>query len=157
MVSPQGRRLAQVLHDQFALQADSATVVRVDSAFARYLRGDDSGDVPVVARTVLLPPYRNYIRSLAAYDPVDEVRRLRVPLLILQGTTDVQISMRDAELLAAAQPRATMVRLVGANHALKHVSSTALDVQMASYKDPSLPLHESVLPAILGWMETRRR
>ena len=148
MVSGMGRRLAQVLHEQFSLQTDSATVTRADSAFARFLRGEPTPDVPPIAQAVTLPMYRTFLRSLAAYDPVEEARRLNRPLLIIQGTTDVQITKRDAELLAAAQPAATVVWLPNVNHVLKTIESTNLEAQLATYRDPSLPLAPDVVPAI---------
>jgi pimeloyl-ACP methyl ester carboxylesterase len=153
MVAGQGRMLADVLHEQFARQADSTTVATIDSAFARFLRGDDPGEVPPFAQPVLVPQYRNFLRSMAAYDPASEARRFDGPLLIVQGTTDVQVTMRDAELLHAAQPRATLVRLEGVNHVLKSIASMDLQAQTETYRDPSLPLAAPVVPAIAGWIE----
>jgi pimeloyl-ACP methyl ester carboxylesterase len=153
MVAGLGRKLVDVLHAQFALQADSTTVATIDSAFARFLRGEDPGEVPPIAQPVIVPQYRNFLRSMAAYDPAGEVRRFGGPLLILQGTTDVQITMADAELLHAAQPASTMVRLEGVNHVLKSIASTDLQAQMETYHDPALPLADSVVPAIADWID----
>jgi pimeloyl-ACP methyl ester carboxylesterase len=153
LVAAQGRRLADVLHEQFARQADSTTVATIDSAFARFLRGDDPGEVPPFAQSVIVPQYRNFLRSMAAYDPQSEAHRFAGPLLILQGTTDVQLTMRDAELLHAAQPRATLVRLEDVNHVLKSIASTDLPAQIETYRDPSMPLAPSVVPAIARWIE----
>jgi uncharacterized protein len=152
MVSAQGRRLADLLHEQFSRQADSATVARIDSAFARFVRGDDPGEVPPIARSVIIPAYRTFMTSFAAYDPPGEARRFAGPLLILQGTTDVQVTMQDAELLHAAQPRATFLRLDGVNHVLKSIESMELQAQVKTYGDPSMPLAASVVPSIARWI-----
>jgi pimeloyl-ACP methyl ester carboxylesterase len=152
MLSPQGRRLAEVLHDQFSLQTDSATVQRIDSAFARYLRGEPTPDVPPIAQPITLPMYRNFMRSMAAYDPPKEASRLTLPLLIIMGTTDIQVSTRDAELLTAAQPRATYVALENVNHVLKIMPSMSLADQRATYNDPTLPLAPTIVPAIADWI-----
>ena len=153
MISAQGRRLADVLHEQFTHQTDSATVTRIDTAFALYLRGDDPGEVPLIARPLFVPAYRNYWRSFAAYDPTVEARRLHAPLLIVQGTTDVQLTARDADLLAQAQPAATLVRLENVNHVLKSIATTDMSSQMKTYQNPSLPLALSVVPAVADWIE----
>ena len=155
MVSAQGRKLVDLLREQFGRQADSATVMQIDSAFARYLRGDDPGPVPPIAAPIMVPANRNFMRSWVAYDPQEEVRRLRVPLLIVQGTTDVQTTMADAKLLAAAQPAATLVVLDGVNHVLKAVPTTDLAPQMASYRDPRTPLAPGVTDAIVRWASSR--
>jgi dipeptidyl aminopeptidase/acylaminoacyl peptidase len=53
-----------------------------------------------------------------AYEPVDAVRRLRVPLLLLHGTKDESVPAEDAQRLArAAYPgTAKLVLLEGAGH-----------------------------------------
>lgn len=152
MVAGLGRPLVAVVHEQFARLADSTTVAEADSAFARFLRGEETGAVPPIAQPLIIPVYRNFLRSLAAYDPPSEARRYAGPLLIVQGTTDVQLTMADAELLLAAQPRATLVRLEGVNHVLKSIESMDLQAQTATYHDPSLPLAPSVVPAIADWI-----
>jgi hypothetical protein len=153
MIAAQGRPFAEVLHDQFAQQVDSATVVAIDSAFARFLRGDDTGEVPAIAQSVMIPVYRNFMNSFAAYDPPAEARRFAGRLLIVQGTTDVQVVMRDAELIHAAQPAATLLRLEGVNHVLKSIESMDLQDQLKTYRDPALPLAAPLVPAIARWIE----
>jgi hypothetical protein len=113
--------------------------------------------VPAIARPVLVPIYRNFLRSLAAYDPPGEAHRFSGRLLILQGTTDVQVTLQDAELLQAAQPRATLLRLEGVNHVLKSIETMDLQAQMKTYRDPAMPLAASVVPAIAGWIGTLPR
>lgn len=43
------------------------------------------------------------------------------------------------------------------NHVLKAIASTELSDQMPTYRNPSLPLADSVVPAIAGWIEARFR
>lgn len=157
MVSGQGRKLADVLHDQFARQTDSASLVRIDTGFAQFLRGETPRDVPPIGQVVMLPGARKFLQSLAAYDPIAEVARLRLPLLILQGRTDLQVLVKDAELLHAAQPRATLTLLPDVNHVLKTMSSTLMAEQQPSYHDPSLPLAPSIIPAIVTWIQANVR
>jgi fermentation-respiration switch protein FrsA (DUF1100 family) len=73
------------------------------------------------------------------YDPAREIARLKMPVLIQQGTTDIQVSVGDAELLAKANPAAKLVLIEGMNHVLKEVPAER-EKQLASYSDPSLPL-----------------
>lgn len=153
MVSPQGRKLRDLVREQFARVTDSATVARIDTAFSRLLRGEDPGEVPPIARSFLAPATANFLRSFAAYDPPAEVRRFPGQLLIVQGATDIQTTMEDARMLAAAQPRATLVELPGVNHVLKEVESTDPQQQLASYRDPHMPLAASVATTIVQWIK----
>ena len=157
MVAPQGRPLADVLHEQLARQLDSASVRQFDAAFARYLRGEEPGPYPPATAPLLAPPLRRYMQSMAAYDPGAEARRYAGPLLVLQGTTDIQVSMADAEAIHAAQPKAMLVRLDGVNHVLKSVASLDPQVQTATYRNPALPLAPVVVETISGWIHKRER
>ena len=70
---------------------------------------------------VFQPSLQPYWISEFRYDPAQEIASLKMPLLILQGTTDIQASVRDAELLAKANPEAKLVVIEGMNHVLKSV------------------------------------
>jgi len=155
MVAGTGRKLADVLHDQFALQADSATVTRIDTAFARYLQGESApAGLPQAAQMLMLPMNRTFVKSLADYDPIATVGRLKPPLLIVQGRTDLQVLVEDAELLHKAQPRATLALLPDVNHVLKSVSTTVPAEQQKSYHDPTIPIAASVVSTIARWIAT---
>jgi len=156
MVSAQGRKFGDLVREQFARQTDSATAVLIDTAFARLLRGEDPGEVPPIARPLIIPAAANFLRSFVAYDPPAEVRRFPGPLLILQGQTDIQTTMDDARLLADAQPRATFVPLEGVNHVLKRIDSTVPRDQGATYQDPHMPLAPSVAATIVRWIVALR-
>jgi hypothetical protein len=114
MLSGTGRPLREVLHDQFATTVDSATAVRADTAFVRFLRGEDVSDAPEIARPVLVPGYHRLFVSMAAYDPEREIANARLPVLIVQGGMDLQVTARDAErgMDRIALDRGTASRLV---------------------------------------------
>jgi fermentation-respiration switch protein FrsA (DUF1100 family) len=88
-----------------------------------------------------------YVVSWFRYDPAREIARLNMPVLILQGTTDIQVSVADAKLLAKANPAAKLVVIEGMNHVLKEVPA-ARDKQLAPYGDPSPPLARGLVSEI---------
>ncbi len=155
MASGLGRSLGEALHDQFALQMDSATLLRADTAFARFLRDadDSSADVPQLARMVLQPVYRNFLRSMAAYDPTAELARLKLPLAFVQAAFDLQATPADAARLRAARPDATVIDLKNANHVLKQISTKDITAQTVTYHDPSLPIVPQLAPALASWLK----
>jgi hypothetical protein len=95
---------------------------------------------------VFRPSVQPYMISWLPIDPAQEVGRLTVPVLIVQGTTDIQVSKADAERLAAGHPRATLDVIDGMNHVLKEVREASQ--QTASYSDPALPLHPRLVESI---------
>ena len=100
------------------------------------------------------PSVQPYLISWFKYDPVrEEVAALEVPVLIVQGTTDLQISVDDAKRLAAANKEAKLRLIDGMNHVLKHATVPA--DQQAAYTDPSLPIKAQALQEITAFLITK--
>jgi fermentation-respiration switch protein FrsA (DUF1100 family) len=83
--------------------------------------------------------------------PTIEIAKLKVPILIVQGTTDIQVATREAELLKAAAPKAELAIIDGMNHVLKKVEADQKK-QLASYSDATLPLHDAFAPLIVAFV-----
>lgn len=152
IMSGVGRPLREVLHEQFAAAVDSLTVRRIDSAFVRYLGGDDVPDAPEIARPVLVPGYRRLMASMAAYDPEKEMAAVKVPALIVQGGMDIQVGMVDAERLRAAKPSADWLPIVSANHVYKAAAARDAAAQLPLYRDRTIPVVSELPEGIAAWM-----
>jgi len=151
-VSGLGRGTGEVLREQLSRQFDSATLVRYDTAMKRYL-ADEPAAVPSGLEMLFVPVNRTYMRSMMAFDPSAAIRAVRQPVLIVQGATDLQASLADAERLHAARPDAKLVVIPEVNHVLKHDTNTTIAAQMATtYKDPTLPIAPAVVAAIADWI-----
>jgi uncharacterized protein len=156
MASGMGRPLRDVLHDQFALQFPAAEVMRLDSAFVKYLAGEDvTGIPPGPLQALFYPLHRNLIRSMAAYDPVAEIRRANKPLLLVHGGMDVQTTQADAQPLRAARPTAAVLDIPNANHVFKAVTSLDLSVQRPTYMNAALPIVPELALGIADWILKR--
>src|SRR3954470_8857701 len=69
MLSGAGRPVSTVLREQLSRQLPPEELVRWDSAFARYLRGENATDVHPGLRSLLLPVNRRFMQSWVKYDP----------------------------------------------------------------------------------------
>jgi uncharacterized protein len=94
-----------------------------------------------------------YLISVFKNDPAKLAAALRAPLLIVSGSTDIQVSDADAKQLAEANPKAKLVTVDGMNHVLKSVKQTHRLLQLPSYSDPSLPLHPELMPALVTFLK----
>lgn len=72
---------------------------------------------------------------------------VNVPALIIQGTTDLQVTVTDAEALKKGNPEAKLVLIDGMNHVLK-VAPQDREGNLATYMNNKIPLHEQLLPTI---------
>ena len=151
-VSGLGRRTSEVLREQLSRQFDSVTLVRYDTAMKHYLLGEQPADVPPQLAMLFVPVNRTFMGSMMAFDPPAAIRAVRQPVLIVQGQTDLQARVVDAERLHAARPDAKLVVIPSANHVLKQVTDTTLPGQLPSYQNPGLPIMPEVVNAIADWI-----
>ncbi|HUW05605.1 MAG TPA: alpha/beta fold hydrolase [Williamwhitmania sp.] len=107
----------------------------------------------------LAPLYRQsvqpYMISWIKYNPTQEIAKLKIPVLIIQGTTDIQVSVEDAKLLSQAKPDAKLLIIDNMNHVMKEATA---DIQqnMATYKNPELPLKSGLVEDIASFIETKK-
>lgn len=156
LVSTAGRTMTAILHEQVGRQVDAATLARFDSAMTRYLAGEDPGEVPPPLLPLFLPVNRRYTQTVAQFDPVAELRATELPVLILQGATDIQVTVADARALERARNDALVVVIPATNHVLKAVTDTTLGGQLPAYRDPTIPVVPRVVDELVSWISILR-
>jgi pimeloyl-ACP methyl ester carboxylesterase len=116
--------------------------------------GKTVDDVPQSLAILYRPSVQPYLISWFQYDPIAEIKKVKVPILIVQGTTDLQVFVDDARALAAARPDARLEIIDGMNHVMKIVDAD-MSKQVASYSDPALPIAPRVVDAIAGFVNQK--
>lgn len=144
-----GRPIDLVLREQLAAGAGPDSLKLLAN---RYLDTLMSGQRIAKPNPLLFslfrPSVQPYMISWLRYDPQQLIRSLSLPVLIMQGTNDIQVKETDAELLARANPDAKLVIIENMNHVLKEVKSSAKADNMASYSNPGLPVMTQLVNAI---------
>ena len=117
--------------------------------------GHQVADVPLDLLALFRLSVQPYLISWLRIDPVAELAKLTTPALVIQGTTDIQASVEDANQLHTSRSGVDIVILEGVNHVLKEV---ALDraANIASYANPTFPLGAAVAPAIAAFIQRRQ-
>lgn len=151
-----GRRAPQVLREQLRPQLPHDLWSESERILEELENGRVANDVPPPLAALYRASVQPYLISWFRYDPAREVARLRIPTLIAQGTTDVQVGTADANALHAARPDATLVIVDGMNHVLKLVPPDPV-TQVASYSDPSLPVAPELIVRIDEFIRSMRR
>lgn len=89
-------------------------------------------------------------RSIITYDPAETLRKLKIPVLALNGSRDVQVPPNQnlppikAALTAASNPDFTVTELPGLNHLFQECTRCTIDEYGA--------LEETFSPAALEVM-----
>jgi uncharacterized protein len=104
-------------------------------------------DFPEALKTIFRPSAQPYLISWNQYNPSKEIQKLTVPVLILQGSTDIQVSVEEAESLHEAKPDSRLEVIDGMNHVLKLVPLDQ-QKQIASYSDPSLAISPRLVEVV---------
>jgi pimeloyl-ACP methyl ester carboxylesterase len=155
LVSALGRPLGAVLREQLKANPANAPLLPQALAAIESLEKGKAVDASTLDPALLplfSPKVQPYLIDFLRLDPAALAAKLRVPMLIVQGDRDIQVSVADARALAAADPRATLAIVPGANHVLKAVASDDRAANFATYSDPSLPLAPGIASAIAGFV-----
>ncbi len=132
---------AFVLADALPILDSLQKGVRVDS-------------VPEYLNSLFHPKTQNYFMSLVKYDPQEEIQKINIPTLIIQGTNDIQISLESAKALAVKGKNIELITIGGMNHILK-LSKLDVNENMATYSNPNLALHNDLIPTIITFIKNK--
>jgi fermentation-respiration switch protein FrsA (DUF1100 family) len=108
-------------------------------------------DVPPILNSLFRPSLQQFLISYIKYDPRQEIAKLSIPVLIVQGTTDIQVSEKDARMLAEANPKAELRVIPGMNHVLKEVERDRM-INLQSYNQPDLPIMPELVDRIVAFV-----
>lgn len=115
-----GRSADKILKEQLAAQPamvkDSSYPI-IDSL----VLGKTVQNVPKMLFALFRPGVQPYMISWFHYDPQTEIKKLTIPVLILQGTNDLQVTVDDANLLSKSHPKAQLVLIKNMNHVFRIV------------------------------------
>ena len=145
-VAGAGRSADKVLKQQLGAQPKEIQEVSfpiIDSLKA----GKTVADAPAMLYSLFRPIVQPYMISWFKYDPALEIKKLTIPTLIVQGTNDIQVSVEDAKLLAAANPKAGIMLIENMNHVFRIVTGDR-QANMAAYGNPEVPISDELVKGI---------
>ena len=148
-----GRKAQDILAEQLKSQLPPDLFAQTERVLATLSAGNMPDSTPPMLAALFRPSVLPYLISWFKYDPAEEIGKLTVPVLIIQGTTDIQTSMTDAQALAAGNKSAKFVPVEGMNHILKEVSGDRL-AQLPKYSDPTLPVVPALLDDIAAFIKS---
>ncbi|WP_162902936.1 alpha/beta fold hydrolase [Taibaiella koreensis] len=142
-----GENIANVLRRQIANPEANAILDELKS-------GNMTNNVPSSLQIVFRPSVQPYLLSWMKYEPEAEIARLKIPMLVVGGTTDLQVPVADAERLKKAAPQSELLLIEGMNHVLKQAPAD-ITANKVTYTHDNLPLHPDLAAALVRFLAAK--
>lgn len=155
LVAAAGRPMGEVMREQLrANPANASLLPAAEAAIDALGAGQrvEPSALPPALMPLFHPSVQGFLVSAFALDPAKLAAEVRLPLLIVQGGKDIQVRMVDAERLKAANADAVLTVLQDATHTLKDVATDSLPDNLATYRNPNLPLSEGLVSGIAAFV-----
>ncbi|WP_343696773.1 alpha/beta hydrolase [Flavobacterium sp.] len=129
-------------------QLEDMTFPIIDSLKA----GNKVNKVDPLLNSLFRASIQPYLISWFKYDPQTEIKKLNIPVLIIQGNNDLQVSVKDAEELSKAKTNSELVIVDKMNHIMKVIDGDK-QANMASYTNETHPISETMVNKIVSFIK----
>ena len=108
--------------------------------------------VPPLLNSLFRADVQSYLIDASSYDPEEEISKLNIPILIIQGSTDIQIQVSDALILHKAAKNSRLEIIEGMNHVFRQASDNRL-LNLQTYGNPELPIDNNMINIISEFID----
>lgn len=148
-----GRTIDILMQEQF-IAAVPDQKEKIVQFFDSLRVGAYFNDSPFFLLLNIPPSVAPFLADYASYDPLKEIAKLTCPVLIVNGEHDIQVPVKDAELLHKAAVGSQLVIIPEMNHILKNAPADR-DANAATYKQPELPINESLVKELARFVKAK--
>lgn len=151
-VAGAGRPVDEVLIEQFKTQLPSNLMQESEDILDQLKQGEQVQDVSPELESIFRASVQPYMMSWLEYDPQEELANIDAPILIINGTRDLQVPVYDAEVLHGVTDNSDLFIVEKMNHVLKEAPEDE-GGNLATYSDPNLPLAEGLMERIIEFLK----
>jgi pimeloyl-ACP methyl ester carboxylesterase len=159
LVASPGRKLGTIIREQLRANPANAPLLPQAMAALDSLEAGktvDTAGMPAPLLGLFNAKVQPFLIDLLRQDPAALAAGSKLPMLIVQGAKDIQVSRADAEALHAAKPTAELLVLPNMNHVLKDVAGDDRASNLATYADPNRPLDPALADRIAAFVNAGR-
>lgn len=144
-----GRPINLVVSEQIAKQAP-ALVEDCNNYLNLLKEGKTFENKNPMLASLFRESVQPYLISWIKYNPQNEIKKLTIPILIINGTKDIQTTENEAYLLKEANPKAQIKIIENMNHIFKEIKEDSEN--MKSYNNPDLPIIPQLINEITDFV-----
>lgn len=150
-LSGAGENLADIIGKQLIAQPELAQ--KAEPILAKLKQGERVNQIPSELNALFDTSVQPFLITSFKINPAEEIKKLSIPLLIVGGTTDLQVPIDNAEKLKASAPEAQLLLIKGMNHVLKTAPNDTTG-NIGTYTNPDLPIHPDLVVGIVQFINT---
>lgn len=120
--------------------------------FSVLKEGKTTTDYPIALSSIFDIGIQPFIANWMSYNPQEELSKLTIPILILNGTKDLQVSINEAQLLKEASKSAEIKLIDKMNHVL-HIIEGDEQENAKSYNNHSGIVSEELINTIVKFIK----
>ncbi|MFF2288627.1 alpha/beta hydrolase family protein [Peribacillus butanolivorans] len=146
-----GEPIDQVLLKQLEEQLTPTLLTESKDILTKLKQGKQVETVSADLQSVFRPSVQPYMISWIQYNPIELVKELTIPVLIVNGNRDIQVASTNAEALHKAKGYSELLILEKMNHVLKEAPVNR-EGNLATYTNPELPLSSGLVNGIVEFL-----
>lgn len=146
-----GRPIDKVIVEQIAKRAPM--LKEETQNYFELLRKGETFEVKNQAlASIFRPSVQPYMMSWLHHNPQEEIKALQIPILIINGTKDVQVPVEDANSLHKASPKSELAIIENMNHIFKEVKGDDAE-NLKTYSNADLPVMPELVERMASFLQ----
>ncbi len=142
-----GESIDHILAAQFSVQLPQSED-EIMKSLEEIKETGSTDKYPKILGSLFSPQNQAFLHSWIKYEPSEEIAKLQIPVLIINGTNDAQGKEEQAEMLHKVAKNSELVLLKNMNHVFREVISNDLTKNYQTYSNPKLALHPEIIPVL---------
>lgn len=123
-----------------------------ESVFAYLRKGKKTDNYPMELASVFNKDIQSFMMNWMQYNPQEEIKKLQMPILLINGTKDLQVEPKEAKLLNEAVPGSSLELIDNMNHVLVTIEGDNLE-NSKSYNESFRKISPQLIEAILKFVK----
>lgn len=149
-LSGAGQEISEVITEQITKTAPMFTE-DTKRVFDILKTGQTTTDYPPALFSIFNPEIQHFIMNWMQYNPSEEIKKLNIPILIVNGTKDLQVSVEEAQLLKDAAPDSQLTIIENMNHVLFTIDGDDLE-NSKSYNEPYRKVNQVLIDTVSNFI-----
>ncbi|WP_274475970.1 alpha/beta hydrolase [Mangrovimonas aestuarii] len=146
-----GKPIDEVLYEQISKTAPGFSE-EVKKTLEIMKSGNTTDEYPPALVTIFNKDLQPFLINWMQYNPSEEIKNLTIPVLIINGTKDLQVTEEEAKLLKEASPDAQLVIIKDMNHVLVPIEGDDLE-NSKSYNESFRKLSPELINSIVSFIK----